>query len=114
MSITQREAVLLRIYLSEASKWEHKPLYEVIVLRAREHGLAGATVLRGPMGYGRSTEMHTAKILDLSVNLPIVIEVVESEEKINGFLSSLEELLTGVLVTLHTVKTIDFSGRAPA
>jgi PII-like signaling protein len=108
MSVTLKEALLLRIYLTEAMKWEHKPLYEVIVVRAREHGLAGATVLRGPMGYGRSTEMHTAKILDLSVNLPILVEVVDSEEKINGFLPVLEGLLSGGLATLEKVKTLQF------
>ena len=108
MSMTLKESVLLRIYLAEAMKWEHKPLYEVIVMRAREHGLAGATVLRGPMGYGRSTEIHTAKILDLSVNLPILVEVVDSEEKINGFLPVLEGLLSGGLATLEKVRTLQF------
>jgi PII-like signaling protein len=108
MSITQKEAVLLRIYVSEAMKWEHKPLYEAIVMRARESGLAGATVLRGPMGYGRSTEMHTAKILDLSVNLPILIELVDTEEKIDGFLPALNGMLTGGLATLEKVRTVQF------
>jgi len=114
MSVTTKEAVLLRVYLAEAVKWEHKPLYEVVVMRAREHGLAGATVLRGPMGYGRSTHLHTAKILDLSINLPIVVEVVDSEEKINGFLPVLEGLLLGGLVTMEKVKILSFSGSAGA
>ena len=100
------EAVLLRIYLTEAAKWEHKPLYEAIVMRAREQGLAGATVLRGPMGYGRSTHLHTAKILDLSMNLPVVIEIVESEEKITGFLAVLKPMLSGGLVTTHKVTVV--------
>jgi PII-like signaling protein len=100
------EAVLLRIYLSEASKWEHKPLYEAIVLRARESGLAGATVLRGPMGYGKSTQIHTAKILDLSTNLPVVIEIIESEERIKAFLEIVGEMLTGGLVTMEKVKVV--------
>jgi PII-like signaling protein len=100
------EAVLLRIYSTEAAKWEHKPLYEAIVMRAREEGMAGATVLRGPMSYGRSTQLHTAKILDLSMNLPIVIEIVESEEKVNGFLSILKPMLSGGLVTTEKVKVV--------
>jgi len=100
------EAVLLRIYLTEAAKWEHKPLYEAIVMRAREQGLAGATVLRGPMGYGRSTHLHTAKILDLSMNLPVVVEIVESEPKITGFLAVLKPMLVGGLVTTEKVKVI--------
>ena len=76
------EAVLLRIFIGESDRWEHKPLYEAIVLRARELHLAGATVLRGPMGYGKSSRLHTAKILRLSMDLPLVIEIVDSEEKI--------------------------------
>jgi uncharacterized protein len=106
------EAVLLRIYSTEAAKWEHKPLYEAIVLRAREQGLAGATVLRGPMSYGKSTELHTAKILDLSMNLPIVIEIVESEERIKAFLEILDGMLSGGLVTLEKVKVLHYSPRA--
>ena len=82
-----KEAVLLRIYLDEAAKWEHKPVYETIVRRAREEGLAGATVLRGSMGFGRSSTMHTMKILDLSLNLPLVIEIVDREDKVNAFLA---------------------------
>ena len=80
------EAVLLRIFIGESDRWEHKPLYEAIVLKAREVHLAGATVLRGPMGFGKSSRLHTAKILRLSMDLPLVIEIVDSEEKINAFL----------------------------
>ena len=79
-----REAVLLRIYLGESDRWEHRPLYEAIVLKAREMHLAGATVLRGPMGFGKSSRLHTTKILRLSSDLPLVIELVDSEEKINA------------------------------
>jgi PII-like signaling protein len=107
---TPTDAVLLRIYLTEAAKWEHKPLYEAIVLRAREQGLAGATVLRGPMGYGRSSHLHTAKILDLSMNLPVVIEIFENEEKINAFLPVLDEMLTGGHVTMEQVRVIHYGG----
>jgi PII-like signaling protein len=104
------EAVLLRIYLNEGAKWQHKPLYEAIVLKARELGLAGATVLRGPMGFGKSSHLHTAKILDLSVNLPIVIEIVESESKIDAFLPALDGMLTSGLVTREKVKVLHYRG----
>jgi PII-like signaling protein len=81
-----RDSMLLRIFIGESDRWNHKPLYEAIVLKAREMHLGGATVLRGPMGFGKSSRMHTAKILRLSMDLPIVIEIVDSEEKINAFL----------------------------
>jgi len=106
------EAVLLRVYLTESAKWEHKPLYEAIVLRARAEGLSGATVLRGPMSYGRSSHMHTAKILDLSVNLPVVIEIFESEAKLNAFLPILDEMLESGHVTLEKVKVLHY-GKHP-
>ena len=80
------DAILLRIFIGESDRWEHKPLYEAIVLEARESHLAGATVLRGPMGFGKASRLHTAKILRLSMDLPLVIEIVDSEEKINSFL----------------------------
>lgn len=104
------EAVLLRIYLNEGTKWEHKPLYEAIVLKARELGLAGATVLRGPMGFGKSSHLHTAKILDLSINLPIVVEIVDSEAKINAFLPTLDGMLSSGLVTQEKVKVLHYRG----
>lgn len=106
------EAILLRIYLTESAKWEHKPLYEAIVLRARAEGLAGATVLRGPMSYGRSSHLHTAKILDLSVNLPVVIEIFESEAKLNAFLPILDEMLESGHVTMEKVKVLHY-GKHP-
>ena len=109
---TPTEAVLLRIYLTESAKWEHKPLYEAIVLRARAEGLSGATVLRGPMSYGRSSHMHTAKILDLSVNLPVVIEIFESEAKLNAFLPILDEMLASGHVTMEKVKVLHY-GKHP-
>ena len=105
---TPSEAVLLRIYSTESAKWEHKPLYEAIVLRAREHGLAGATVLRGPMSYGRSSQLHTAKILDLSMNLPVVVEIVDTEERIKTFLELLDGMLAGGLVTTEKVKVLHY------
>ena len=109
MQIPQ-DAVLLRIFLGESDRWEHKPLYEAIVLKARELHLAGATVLRGPMGFGKSSRLHTAKILRLSMDLPLVIEIVDSEEKINVFLPALDTMIKGGLVTLEKVKVIQYRG----
>ena len=108
------EATLLRIFIGESDRWEHKPLYEAIVLKARELHLAGATVLRGPMGFGKSSRLHTAKILRLSMDLPLVIEIVDSEEKIQGFLPMLDEMIKGGLVTLEKVRVIDYRADADA
>jgi PII-like signaling protein len=102
------EAVLLRIFIGESDRWHHQPLYEAIVLKARELYLAGATVLRGPMGYGKSSRLHTAKILRLSMDLPLVIEIVDTEEKIQAFLPVLDEMMKGGLVTLERVRVIDY------
>jgi PII-like signaling protein len=109
-----KDAVLLRIYIGESDKWQHKPLYESIVLKAREMHLGGATVLRGPMGYGKSSRLHTAKILDLSMDLPLVIEIVDSEEKINAFLPIIDGMITGGLVTMEKVKVLHYRGKPPA
>ncbi len=102
------DAVMLRIFLGETDRWHHQPLYEAIVLKARELHLAGATVLRGPIGFGKSSRLHTAKILRLSMDLPLVIEVVDSEEKINEFLPVLDEMMKGGLVTLEKMRVIDY------
>ena len=102
------EAVLLRIFIGESDRYEHKPLYEAIVLKARELHLAGATVLRGPMGFGKSSRLHTAKILRLSMDLPLVIEIVDSDERINAFLPVLDAMIGGGLVTLEKVKVIEY------
>ena len=102
------DAVLLRIYLNETIKWRHQPLYEAIVLKARERHLAGATVLRGPMGFGKTSRMHTAKILRLSMDLPLIIEIIDSEEKINAFLPVLQTMIGGGLVTLEQVKVLEY------
>jgi len=93
--------MLLRILIGETDRWHHHPLYESIALKARELHLAGATVLRGPMGYGKSSRLHTAKILRLSMDLPLVIEIVDTEQKIQGFLPVLDEMMKGGLVTLE-------------
>jgi uncharacterized protein len=106
---------LLRIFIGESDRWEHRPLYEAIVLKAREQGLAGATVLRGPMGYGANSHLHTAKILRLSMDLPMVIEIVDSPEKITAFLPALDQMVQEGLVTLEDVQVIKYraSGQKP-
>lgn len=111
MNVPQ-EATLLRIFLGENDRFEHRPLYEAIVLKAREVGLAGATVLRSSMGYGATSALHTAKILRLSDDLPLVIELVDSEEKIGGFLPVLDTMMGGGLATLEKVRVIHYRGRA--
>jgi PII-like signaling protein len=108
------DATLLRIFLGESDRWEHKPLYEAIVLKAREMHLAGATVLRGPVGFGKSSRLHTTKILRLSYDLPLVIEMVDAEEKINEFLPVLNQMMKGGLVTLEKVRVIDYRANQDA
>jgi PII-like signaling protein len=103
-----KDAILLRIYVGENDRYERRPLYEAIVLKAREMHLGGATVLRGPMGFGHSSRLHTAKILRLSEDLPLVIEVVDSEEKIRGFLPLLDGMMTSGLVTLEKVQVLQY------
>jgi len=102
------EATLLRIFIGESDRWNHSPLYEAIVLKARELHLAGATVLRGAMGFGKSSRLHTAKILRLSMDLPLIIEIVDAEEKIQTFLPILNEMMKGGLVTMEKVRVIDY------
>jgi uncharacterized protein len=102
------DAVVLRIFVGESDRRGHHPLYEAIVLKAREMQMAGATVLRGPMGFGKSSHLHTAKILRLSMDLPIVIAIVDSEEKVNAFLPVLDGLMGGDLATLERAKVIRY------
>src|SRR5262249_18234176 len=102
------DAVLLRVFFCESDRFHHQPLYEAIVLKAREMQMAGATVLRGPMGFGKSSHLHTAKILRLSMDLPIVIEIVDSEAKVNAFLPVLDHMMGGGLVTLERAKVIRY------
>jgi hypothetical protein len=99
---------LLRIFIGEADKWHHQPLYEAIVLKARELGLAGATVLRGPMGYGAHSHLHTSKILRLSMDLPIVIEMVDSEENLNKLIPLLDDMVLDGMVTLEDVCVLKY------
>jgi PII-like signaling protein len=102
------DAMLLRIFVGESDRWQHQPLYEAIVLKARELHLAGATVLRGPMSFGANSRIHTAKILRLSMDLPMVIEIVDTEEKVNTLLPFLDEMMGGGLVTLEKIKVIHY------
>lgn len=100
------EGQLLRIFIGESDKWEGKPLYEALVLKAREMGLAGATMLRGLMGYGAASRIHTAKILRLSEDLPVIVEIVDSQEKIASFLPVIDEMVQEGLVTLEKVQVL--------
>jgi uncharacterized protein len=104
------DSVLLRIFIGESDRHGGRPLHEAIVLKARELHLAGATVLRGAMGFGKSSRLHTNKILRLSTDLPLVIEIVDSEEKINAFLPVLEPMMGGGMVTLEPVRVIHYRG----
>ena len=108
-----KDAVLLRIFTGEGDRCGGKPLYEAVVLKAREMGLAGATVLRGPRGFGQSSRLHTAKILRLSEDLPVVIEIVEDEARINQFLPVLDGMMDTGLVTLEKVQVLRY-GMKPA
>lgn len=102
------EAVLLRIFLGESDEHDGRPLYEAIVLLAREMGIAGATVLRGPMGYGESSRLHTAKILRLSEDLPLVIDIVDRPERIDALLDALEPIMGSGLITLENVRVVRY------
>ena len=104
-----RDAMLLRIFIGEDDKADHKPLYEAIVLKAREMHLAGATVLRGPLGFGHSSVLHTTKIVRLSQDLPIVIEIIDTEEKINSFVDAIEDIMGSGLLTLEPVKVVQYA-----
>jgi uncharacterized protein len=102
------DGYLLRIFIGESDRHGQHPLYETIVLKARETGLAGATVLRGAMGFGKNSEIHTAKILRLSEDLPMVIEIADSLEKIEQFLPVLNEMISDGLVTMERVKVLHY------
>jgi PII-like signaling protein len=110
-------AVLLRIFLGENDRWQHKPLYEAIVLRARALHMAGATVLRGPMGFGKSSRLHSAKLEKLSEDMPFVVEIVDSDAKIDVFLPVLDQMIvesgSSVLVTWEGVKVLRYGRSEP-
>jgi uncharacterized protein len=105
-----RDALLLRIFIGEKDEYQGQPLFRALVLKAREMRLAGATVFRGPMGFGRSSHVHTSGILRLSFDLPIVIEIVDTEEKIETFLTQIETMVGAGLVTVERVQAIFYKG----
>jgi len=102
------KALLLRIYIGESDRFDHHPLYEAIVLKAREQGLAGATVLRAPMGYGHSSRLHTAKVLRLSEDLPVIVEIIDHEEKITAFLPLLDDMVEDGLISLAEIRVLRY------
>jgi PII-like signaling protein len=104
----QSEGQLLRIFIGESDRWEGKPLYEAIVLRARKAGLAGATVLRGLEGFGAHSRLHTTRILRLSEDLPVVVEIVDSAERIESFLPELDEMVSEGMLTIEKVRVIAY------
>jgi uncharacterized protein len=105
-----KECLLLRIFLGEGDEYQHRPLYKVIVTRARELGLAGATVLRGRMGFGRSLRLHNASILRLSFDLPMILEIVDTPEKIEAFLPELKKMMPAGLITAERAQIIRYQG----
>src|ERR1035441_3047721 len=107
-----REAVLLRIFFGENDKFHHRPLHEAIVLKAREMHLGGATVLRGHIGFGHSSRIHTTKILRLSQDLPVIVEIVDSQEKINAFLPVLDGMMSSGLVTMERAEVLQYGSES--
>jgi PII-like signaling protein len=103
-----RQAMLLRIFMGEDDRFDGKPLYEAIVLKAREMHLGGATVLRGPLGFGQSSRLHTSKLLRLSEDLPVLIEIVDSEENIQAFVEAIDPMMGSGLVTLEKVTVLQY------
>jgi len=106
------QAKLLRIYIGETDRWHGQPLYMAILLKAREMGLAGGTVFRGIAGYGANSVIHTANILRLSEDLPIVVEIVDADEKIQAFLPALDEMVQEGLILLREVEVIKYAGKS--
>jgi PII-like signaling protein len=103
------ECLLLRIFLGEADEYQHRPLYKAMVLRARELHLAGATVLRGLMGFGPSAHLHNASILRLSLDLPIIVEIVDTTEKIESFLPEVRKMMGAGLITVELAQIVRYS-----
>jgi len=100
------EGKLLRIFVGESDRWDGKPLYEAIVLEARKRGLAGATVIKGFMGFGAHSRIHTAKLLELSQDLPIIVEIVDAAEKIEAFMPDLEKMVGDGLITIERAEVL--------
>jgi uncharacterized protein len=107
-----REAVLLRIFFGENDKFQRVPLHEAIVLKAREMHLGGATVLRGHIGFGHSSRIHTTKILRLSQDLPVVVEIIDSQEKIDAFLPVLDGMMSSGLVTMERAEVLQYGSES--
>ncbi len=103
-----RESALLRIFIGESEKFEGKPAYEAIVLKARELNMAGATVIRGIMGFGKTSRIHTAKVLEMSGDLPLIVEIVDTEDKLNNLIPVIEKMHKGGMVTLEKVRVIHY------
>ncbi len=114
MPTLPKEGKLLRIFIGEQDKWNGQPLYEAIVQLARKQGLAGATCLKGFLGFGAKSHLHTVKLLRLSEDLPIVIEIVDSEEKIRAFLPQLDSMIQDGLVTLEKAEVLMYRGTQAA
>lgn len=112
MELTE-QCLRLRVYAGESDQWERRPLYEAIVLKARKEGLAGATVFRSPMGFGATSRIHTAKILNLSTDLPIVVEIVDTAPKVEAFLAKLGEMIHGGMVTVEPVRVVHYKHENP-
>ena len=111
--VQSTDATLLRIFIGESDEFDGRPLYEAIVLKARETGLAGATVLRGPMGFGRSSRLHTTKVLRLSQDLPLLIEIVDTPDKIEAFVAALNGMMGSGLVTTEKVRVLRYGTEEP-
>ena len=103
------EWLRLRVYAGESDQWERRPLYEAIVMKARSEGLAGATVFRSPMGFGATSRIHTAKVVNLSTDLPVVIEIMDSTPKIETFLAKLQEMMQGGMLTVEPIRVVHYS-----
>ena len=110
----QGEGKLLRIFIGESDTWHGKPLYQAIVLRLREEGLAGATVIRGIEGFGAKSHLHTSRILRLSEDLPLLIEVVDEAARIDAVLPVLDEMIEDGLVTLEKVEVVNYRANKEA
>ena len=102
------ECLRLRVYAGESDQWERRPLYEAIVLQAHSEGLAGATVFRSPMGFGATSRIQTAKILNLSTDLPVIVEIVDTKPKIEAFLGKLQAMILGGMITVEPVRVVHY------
>jgi uncharacterized protein len=109
----QSEGMLLRIYIGESDRWHGKRLYQALVEEAKAHGLAGATVMQGVMGFGAHSHIHEARLVDISPDLPIIVELVDEEPKIRGFLTTVGEMIAAGMVTLERVNVLIYREGSP-